>query len=142
MEDALDRCPDKAGNAAVGGCPEIKAEIINSIQVAAQHIYFATGSYVLLKGSWPSLNEVVNILKNDPGLKLVIEGHTDNTSTIQKNQVLSENRAKAVMQYLATAGIEPVRLQAIGYGQQQPVSDNATSAGRAKNRRVVLKVFN
>ena len=142
VEDALDKCPDNAGDAANGGCPEIKAEIINRIQVAAQHIYFATGSYVLLKKSWPSLDEVVNILKNDPDLKLIIEGHTDNPGTTQKNQVLSENRAKAVMQYLTAAGIAPARLQANGYGQQQPVAENTTSAGRAKNRRVELKVFN
>ncbi|MET3887441.1 OOP family OmpA-OmpF porin [Chitinophagaceae bacterium OAS944] len=142
VEDALDKCPDKAGNAANGGCPEIKAAIINSLQVAAQHIYFATGSYVLLKKSWPSLDEVANILKKDPDLKLIIEGHTDNAGTTQKNQVLSDNRAKAVMQYLTAAGITPARLQAIGYGQQQPVADNTTSDGRAKNRRVELKVFN
>ena len=142
VEDMQDKCPDKAGNAANGGCPQIKAEIINRIQVAAQHIYFATGSYVLLKKSWPSLDEVVNILKNDADLKLIIEGHTDNTGTTQKNQVLSENRAKAVMQYLIAAGITPERLNAIGYGQQQSVADNTTGAGRAKNRRVELKVFN
>lgn len=142
VEDALDKCPDKAGNAANGGCPEIKAAIINSLQAAAQHIYFATGSYVLLKKSWPSLDEVVNILKNDPDLKLIIEGHTDNAGTTQKNQVLSENRANAVMQYLTAAGITQARLQAIGYGEQQPVADNTTNDGRAKNRRVELKVFN
>lgn len=142
VEDAQDKCPDKAGDAANGGCPQIKAEIINRIQVAAQHIYFATGSYVLLKKSWPSLDEVVTILKNDADLKLIIEGHTDNTGIAQKNQALSENRANAVMKYLTAAGISPERLNAIGYGQQQPVADNTTGAGRAKNRRVELKVFN
>jgi OOP family OmpA-OmpF porin len=142
VADAQDKCPDKAGDAANGGCPEIKAAIKDRIQFAAQHIYFATGSYVLLKKSWPSLDEVVQILKNDPDMKLIIEGHTDNTGTPPKNQILSENRAKAVMQYLIAAGIAPARLQANGYGQEQPVADNTTSAGRSKNRRVELKVFN
>jgi OOP family OmpA-OmpF porin len=82
------------------------------------------------------------MLKDNPHLHLTIEGHTDNTGTIPANQVLSENRAGAVMNYLLQAGIDATRLQAIGYGQQQPIADNTTPEGRAANRRVELKLNN
>jgi OOP family OmpA-OmpF porin len=140
VEDAKDKCPDKAGPPANGGCPEIQ-ELKTRINLVAKNIFFETGSYKLLSQSYPALDDAVRILKDNRYLHLVIEGHTDSTGTPQTNQVLSENRAHAVLNYLVQAGIDAARLQAIGHGQQQPIADNTTAEGRATNRRVELKLL-
>ena len=142
VNDELDKCPTLAGTAANNGCPEIKAEVKKRIEVAAKKIYFATGSAKLLTKSNKSLDEVANILKADQNLKLDINGFTDNTGKADKNKTLSENRANAVTTYLTTKGVDAGRLMAAGYGQEQPVADNKTAAGRAKNRRVEMTVRN
>jgi outer membrane protein OmpA-like peptidoglycan-associated protein len=111
------------------------------IDVAAKNVFFATGSSKLLSKSFKSLNEVAKILNEDPNLKLDVEGHTDNTGKPDKNQILSEQRAQSVVDYLtAKGGVDPARLISAGFGQDQPVADNKTAAGRAKNRRVDLKL--
>jgi outer membrane protein OmpA-like peptidoglycan-associated protein len=87
-----------------------------------------------------TLEQVMQLLKNDPELKLEVAGHTDNTGDKAHNQTLSEGRANAVVQALVTKyGIDASRLQAKGYGQDKPVASNDTEDGRAKNRRVELK---
>lgn len=139
ITDSLDKCPGMAGSAVNGGCPEI-ATLITMINWAAKNIFFETGSYRLLPASFPALDSVVNLLQKYPVLQLTIEGHTDNVGGAQYNQSLSQKRAYAVQQYLLNAGIGSNRLQAAGYGQQQPVADNATPAGRAANRRVVFRL--
>lgn len=139
VEDSLDKCAAIAGTAANGGCPEIKEDIKKQINRAATQIIFQSGSYRLLSKSYGPLYEVARILKENPSLHLIIEGHTDNTGTLSGNRLLSENRAHAVMQYLLKAGIDKNRLQSAGYGETQPVADNSTPEGRTKNRRVVLK---
>jgi OmpA-OmpF porin, OOP family len=138
VNDEDDKCPTLPGTAANNGCPEIKAEVKKRIDVAAKQIFFATGSAKLLAKSNKSLNEIASILQNDNNLKLDINGHTDNTGTAEKNLLLSTNRAKAVFDYLVNKGIAAERLIANGFGQEQPVADNKTAAGRAKNRRVEL----
>jgi outer membrane protein OmpA-like peptidoglycan-associated protein len=65
-----------------------------------------------------------------------IEGHTDNTGTAQGNKALSEERAKAVVAAVAAKGVAAARMGAVGWGQDKPVADNGTEAGRARNRRV------
>jgi len=72
--------------------------------------------------------------------KVIVEGHTDNIGTPTANQKLSEERAKAVMKYLVERGIDPSRMQSVGYGLTKPVADNKTEEGRAKNRRVELVI--
>jgi OOP family OmpA-OmpF porin len=139
IADAEDKCPDLAGSAVNGGCPEI-ATLVTMINWAAQHIFFESGSYKLLPRSFAALDSVANLLQKYPVLQLTIEGHTDNVGGVPYNQTLSEKRATAVQQYIVKAGIEAGRLQAAGYGQRQPVADNATSKGRAANRRVVFRL--
>ena len=134
-----DRCPQLAGVPENNGCPEVKTEVIKKMEYAAQRIYFATGSAKLLNTSFKSLNEVVRIMNEDPNLKLTIEGHTDNVGTDEYNHNLSHNRAASVKAYLVSKGIDESRLTSIGYGETQPIADNKTAAGRAKNRRVVMK---
>ena len=140
VNDEEDKCPNLPGVKENQGCPVIKEEIKKKIELAAKNIYFATGSAKLLAKSNKGLNEVVKILNDDPGMKLVIDGHTDNTGKPDKNQVLSENRAAAVKNYLVSKGVDENRLTSVGHGQDQPIADNKTAAGRAKNRRVEMKL--
>jgi outer membrane protein OmpA-like peptidoglycan-associated protein len=140
VNDEVDKCPDLPGTAANNGCPEIKAEVKKRIEVAAKNIFFATGSTKLLVKSNKSLDDVAKLMSEDANLKLDIEGHTDNTGKADKNQVLSENRAKSVYDYLVKKGVDASRLKSAGYGQDQPIADNKTAAGRTQNRRVELKL--
>jgi OmpA-OmpF porin, OOP family len=140
INDDEDRCPTVPGIAENNGCPEIKKADIEKVNYAAKNIFFATGSAKLLPKSYKPLLEVAKILEANPSMKLAIDGHTDNTGKADKNQTLSESRASAVMTYLAENGVGEDRMTATGYGQDQPVGDNKTAAGRAKNRRVELKL--
>ena len=142
VNDEEDKCPNEAGPASNFGCPVIAQAVIDKINYAAKNIFFATGSAKLLPKSFKSLNEVVKILTDDQTLKLDIDGHTDSQGKPEKNQTLSENRANAVKAYLAGKGVDASRLFAAGHGQDMPVADNKTAAGRAKNRRVEMKARN
>lgn len=140
VNDEEDKCPTLAGDPANQGCPVIKEEVKKRVDHAAQHIYFATGSAVLLKKSFIGLNEVVQLMKDDAGLKLYVDGYTDNTGKPATNQVLSEKRAASVADYLSSKGVGAARIVSAGHGQNDPIADNKTAVGRAKNRRVVLKL--
>jgi outer membrane protein OmpA-like peptidoglycan-associated protein len=75
-----------------------------------------------------------------PDVKMSIAGHTDNTGKPEKNQSLSVARAESVKKYLVSKGVNESRLTATGFGQDQPIADNTTASGKAKNRRVEFKV--
>ncbi len=113
-------------------------EIKKSGHVAVYGIHFDTGKSVILPDSGQILGEIVKLLQQNPELKLRVEGHTDNQGNAAANQALSEKRAQAVVVWLTTHGIPAASLTAKGFGQAQPVADNATEDGRAKNRRVEL----
>jgi outer membrane protein OmpA-like peptidoglycan-associated protein len=87
------------------------------------------------------LDEAIEILNRNPDRQVVIEGHTDWTGPEEYNQSLSENRAEAVKKYMAENGVDESRLSTVGYGESQPVAPNDTRDGRARNRRVELKVL-
>ena len=80
------------------------------------------------------------MLKEFQSLRLRIEGHTDNVGQPAENLKLSEERAEAVKQYLASKGVDPARLEAVGRGDTAPIADNASEKGRALNRRIEFKV--
>lgn len=140
INDEEDKCPNLAGVAENQGCPLIAEEIKKKVEYAAKNIYFNTASAKLLNKSYKGLNEVIKIMKDNPDLKLEIDGHTDNVGKPENNQVLSENRAASVKKYLVSKGIDESRLISTGYGQDQPITDNKTAKGRAQNRRVELKL--
>ncbi|MBS1661735.1 MAG: OmpA family protein [Bacteroidetes bacterium] len=140
VDDETDKCPDIAGDRSNNGCPIVKEEVRKRADYAAQHIYFATSSAVLLKKSFTGLDEMAGLLKNDRALRLYVDGYTDNTGKPEKNQALSENRAGAVKKYLIGQSIEENRIVSAGHGAADPIADNKTAAGRARNRRVVLKL--
>jgi outer membrane protein OmpA-like peptidoglycan-associated protein len=141
MNDEEDSCIRIPGPITNKGCPIVAKELTDEMQKAAKNIFFETGSYKLLSRSFSALDNVVRILKEKPDLKLIIEGHTDNRGTGESNQILSENRAKAVLNYLLGKGVSPTRLISAGYGQDRPIGDNNTSNGRANNRRVEMKLY-
>ncbi|HPD24106.1 MAG TPA: OmpA family protein [Bacteroidales bacterium] len=103
--------------------------------VELNDIYFATNSYTIEPKSFPVLDAFADFLKENPKIKIEIRGHTDNVGSLQMNMTLSNQRAKAVYDYLINIGIEPTRMRFRGYGPNMPIADNNTEAGRAKNRR-------
>lgn len=88
-----------------------------------------------------SLDNVANTLSQYHQTRIEIAGHTDSTGSAEFNQRLSENRAYAVRSYLASRGVTPERMYAVGYGQTRPIASNATAQGRAQNRRVEIIVI-
>ena len=140
--DDVDKCPDVYSKTN-GGCPEIRKEVIMEVEKAAKAIFFETGKASIKKISFKSLDAVVNILKSDPSLNADIEGHTDNVKPkTYTNMELSQKRAEAVKEYFVSKGVDAGRLSAQGFGDTQPVADNATAAGKAQNRRTVIKLRN
>jgi outer membrane protein OmpA-like peptidoglycan-associated protein len=104
-------------------------------------VLFSSGRWEIETQFIPALEEVVRLLKENPDLKLEIQGHSDSRGSAEYNQRVSKNRAIAVMQYLVKKGIEEDRLVAVGYESSKPVKSTATPDGRARNRRVELKVI-
>ena len=108
--------------------------------VILKNIFFESNSYVLKSSSIAELRILTELLQQNPALKIQINGHTDNTGTNQNNQLLSENRAKAVYHYLLEQGILASRISYKGFGETQPISSNDTEEGRAQNRRTEFTV--
>jgi len=111
------------------------------VKVILKNIFFAFGKSTLKPESYEELNHVVKFLKNNETLKLEISGHTDNIGTYKYNKKLSEDRAKAVVNYLVKKGISQNRLTYKGYAFDQPIAPNTTEKGRSQNRRVEFKVL-
>ncbi len=103
-------------------------------------LLFDTGKATLQPSSQEQLDNIANILKAYPNVHVKIGGYTDNTGDPAANMTLSTERAKNVMDALVSAGIDPSRLSSEGFGDQFPVGDNSTEEGRAKNRRIALRV--
>ena len=104
----------------------------------ALYINFETGKSTLKPESLPIVDQMVKMLNEAPTMKISIEGHTDNVGTPAANKVLSENRAKSVVNALIAKGIEKTRLSSKGWGQEKPMTDNNSDDGKAKNRRVEI----
>jgi outer membrane protein OmpA-like peptidoglycan-associated protein/tetratricopeptide (TPR) repeat protein len=110
-------------------------------KVVLNNILFESGKTILTSGSYEELNRLLNIMLENPLMKIEISGHTDKTGSEPINNKLSEGRAKAVLEYLTQKGIDRTRMEYKGYGSSQPISDNTTPQGRAKNRRVEFKIL-
>ena len=105
-----------------------------------QNVLFDIGKATLKPSSYKALNDLVEVMKLKPAMVIEIGGHTDNTGTAEINLKLSQGRADAVRNYLIQKGISATRVTAKGYGDTQPVADNATDEGRTKNRRTEVTV--
>jgi outer membrane protein OmpA-like peptidoglycan-associated protein len=144
IPDHKDKCPTVWGPPELDGCPppepprvKVTEEKIEILEI----VYFETDKALIKPVSFPLLDDVAKVLKDRPNIRKVrIEGHTDSTGTKQRNMVLGQERADAVMDYLVTAGVEAERLTAQGFGDTVPVADNNTAEGRSRNRRVEFMI--
>jgi OOP family OmpA-OmpF porin len=140
--DVADKCPNEAGLPADGGCPKKFEYIVvteKKIELK-QAIYFGTGKSVIMSKSYGLLDEVATVLLSHPGMEVRIEGHTDSRGSRAFNLRLSEARSVSVKAYLVGRGISSDRMEAKGYGPDQPIDNNRTAAGRERNRRVEFMI--
>jgi len=103
-------------------------------------ITFAFDRFDLQPQFRPTLDKVAEVLGDYPQTMIDIYGHTDSVGSDAYNQTLSENRSRAVANYLSMQGVHQVRMATLGYGETQPIADNGTESGRAANRRVEIRI--
>jgi OOP family OmpA-OmpF porin len=129
VTDDLDQCPNTPKGATVDarGCWTYAAKVM-----------YDFNSATIKSEAYPMLEEAVLILKENPEMKVEIDGHTDNKGSAAYNMTLSERRAKSVKKYFVDKGVEAERLTTKGFGFTKPAASNDTKEGRAKNRRVEL----
>ena len=101
-------------------------------------VSFDTGSATIKPQMRAVLDPFAASVKDDPNARLTIVGHTDSTGSDAINNPLSVDRAQSVRDYLAGKGVSPTRVQTAGHGEREPIADNSTDAGRARNRRVEI----
>lgn len=158
IQDDKDDCPNVKGDKKNKGCPE-KEEVIKVPEKAApvevalneeeeavlkeafENLEFKSGTTILKETSMPSFNKLVELMKAHPAWKLRIAGHTDSMGEEAMNMELSKVRAEAVKKSMMDKGIAENRLVAEWYGETRPIADNMYGAGRQKNRRVDLTIF-
>ena len=109
--------------------------------ITLRNVFFETAKWDLTAASSVELDKVVDLMAKNQSMRVMLEGHTDNVGSDAANQKLSENRAKAVYDYLVKHGVASNRLQYKGYGESKPIADNNTEEGRAQNRRTVFTVL-
>lgn len=119
---------------------EIRKDILLREGQTRLLIYFDYDKADLKKESFPDLNRAIKFLNENPTLNAEIAGHTDSIGSDEYNKGLSQRRAEAVRDYMISKGVTRSRLRAVGYGEEQPVADNATEEGRALNRRVEMRL--
>jgi OOP family OmpA-OmpF porin len=162
VPDSLDKCPDTPIGVEVdeSGCPDVVQMdrdgdgVFDDIDECPDT---PLGAIVDVRGCWvvkgvqfdykkwdvkpqfnSNLDNIENILKNNPGLNIRIEGHTDDVGSMKYNIGLSGKRAQAIKDYLVDKGIDPSRITTTGLGFKQPIADNNTPEGRALNRRAEI----
>ena len=110
-------------------------------EVSLKWVHFEFNKSTLTRQARATLDETAKILKENPEVRLELAGYTDGTGTEVYNKGLSDRRSKAVLDYLVSKGIAASRMRAAGYGEFDPAASNKTEAGRAKNRRVELRIL-
>lgn len=136
IADAKDQCPDSKPGANVDstGC-ELKESFV------LEGVNFVTGSDELTGESRSVLNNVAETLIRNGDISVEVAGYTDDRGAASFNKDLSQKRAESVKAYLQSSGVAANRMKAKGYGEDDPIGDNSTSAGRAMNRRVELHII-
>jgi len=152
VANKFDKCPGTPSGTAVdgSGCnlpvnkPDVKVYVTEEdkkvVRDAISNLEFDLGKSTIRDHSFSSLDRVANLLVNK-NFSLKLAGHTDNTGSAALNLSLSKDRAEAIRQYLVSKGANASRIEATGYGQNQPIASNKTAAGRQKNRRVEFTLY-
>ncbi len=154
VPDYFDKCPNTLAGTRVdgSGCPlqaisfsppsnsTITERDKKVVKEAINNVEFNSGRATLSRSSFASLNRIANLLI-EKKLSLKLSGYTDNIGSAETNIRLSKDRAEAIKIYLVSRGVNPSRVEAAGYGMEQPIASNDTPAGRRLNRRVEFTVF-
>ncbi len=127
VNDEADRCPKTAGIAGNMGCPEMI-------------LYYSREEAELDSNDMSNLDIVVSFMERHPDLNIIVEGHTSTPGDDAYNLTLSEKRANDAINYMVSKGVDRKRMTAKGMGEQFPIGDNSTDEGRAKSRRVVIRI--
>jgi len=146
IPDVIEDCPDVPetynGFEDRDGCPDELPPEVKQFTGVIQGIYFEVGSDRIKAESYSILDRAASVLKDYPGIRMKVEGHTDSDGGDDYNLDLSERRAMAVGQYLINAGVDPSRVEWEGFGEARPIASNQTADGKAQNRRVEFHVIN
>ncbi|RYY06923.1 MAG: OmpA family protein [Sphingobacteriaceae bacterium] len=152
VANKFDKCPGTPAGTAVdgSGCalpvnkPDVKVYVTEEdkkvVKEAIKDLEFDLGKAVIRDHSFASLDRVANLLVSK-NFSLKLAGHTDNTGSAELNMRLSKDRAESVKDYLVSKGANASRIEAVGYGQTQPIATNKTAAGRQQNRRVEFTLY-
>jgi OmpA-OmpF porin, OOP family len=135
--DKDDKCPNEFG-VAPDGCPKKYTNVVvtkTKIEIK-QTVYFEFNKATIKAVSFPLLNEVAQALKDNPTIKVEVQGHTDSVGNDKNNLKLSQKRAESVRTYIIKQGVDSGRMVPKGYGENVPIADNRTADGRSQNRRV------
>ncbi len=143
IPDNLDKCVKVKGPRSNNGCP-VK-QITDKEQKVIDNVFtdleFETAKSTILEKSFPALDSLASLLNQNKKYRLMISGYTDNVGSTESNKKLSDDRAAAVKKYLSDKGVEENRMSTYGYGEANPLADNNTPEGRAKNRRVEFDIL-
>lgn len=145
LADNSDNCPAVAGPMGNRGCPLDTMTLTtwsgNMVSTSiSEPILFELNKATIHKSSYSTLEKAVEAMSSNSDLRIVIDGHTDNTGSATFNNSLSLKRAQAVKNYLIKLGADRNRLKAVGHGSRDPLDNNDTPEGRLKNRRAVMRV--
>ena len=144
LSDDIDNCVNEAGPLENRGCPVAVKQLIEITTekiVLKDKVYFDTDKATIQARSNKMLDQIASILTSHAEIKEVqVEGHTDNTGDAARNRQLSQDRAKAVVDYLVKKGVEANRLKPMGFGPDRPADSNDTAKGKENNRRVEFNI--
>jgi outer membrane protein OmpA-like peptidoglycan-associated protein len=141
VNDEEDNCPSLPGPVSNHGCPLVDQSTQSKVDMMTKNISWTTSrGYTIATKSNKSLDQIASMLTADPNLKVTVASYTDNVGSDGDNKTLSQSRADAVKAYLVSKGVKDTQITATGYGEEQPIADNGTAAGRAKNNRVEIKL--
>jgi outer membrane protein OmpA-like peptidoglycan-associated protein len=136
--DDNDQCPYTPKGMSIDkvGCATFMGEVSDLIT----NVQFEANSSYLTEAGKEALNEIADLLVSDTAIEMEVQAHSDNTGSAAYNKMLSQKRAASVVKYLAEKNIVQSRLTSLGFGEEKPIADNNTKAGRAINRRVEFKL--
>lgn len=139
--DSTDYSEFEIPNTAGKFTSELTIQVEPAKVYTLENVFFDTGLATLKPESYKALNNLVEVMNLKSTMVIEIDGHTDNTGTAEINKKLSQNRADAVRNYLIKKGVSASRITAKGFGDSDPIADNSTEEGKAKNRRTEVKII-